>query len=81
VVRKAEAEFLGMAKLGDMLDVHTLLLESTRSTILLRQQVLKEGEVIFSAKILLVYVVEGRPRRIPPSFNELIRLLGKYEQS
>jgi acyl-CoA thioester hydrolase len=72
VVRRIDADFTGMAKLGDLLELRTRVLEETRSSILLEQNIYRETEKIFSMKGLLVYVVEGRPRRIPPDLAEVI---------
>ena len=75
VVRSIDADFTGMAKLGDMLEVRTRILEEARSSVLLEQSIYREAEKIFSMKVLLVYVVAGRPRRIPPELAEVIRNL------
>jgi len=72
VVRKVEAEFLGMARLGDLLEVRTRLLEQSRSTIRLLQSVYREDEIVYEMEVLLVYVVRGRPKRIPAGLMELI---------
>ncbi|ADV46767.1 YbgC/FadM family acyl-CoA thioesterase [Nitratifractor salsuginis] len=76
VVRRVEADFVGMAKLGDLLEVRTDLLEERHSSILLEQQIFRGEERIFSMKVLLVYVVMGRPRRIPEQLKEVIASLG-----
>jgi acyl-CoA thioester hydrolase len=55
--------------------VRTRVLEDSRTSILLEQSIYREAEEIFSMKVLLVYVVEGRPRRIPPDLAEVIRSL------
>ena len=75
VVRRIDADFTGMAKLGDLLELRTRVLEETRSSILLEQNIYRETEKIFSMKVLLVYVVAGRPRRIPPDLAEVIHSL------
>jgi acyl-CoA thioester hydrolase len=75
VVRKIDAEFTGMAKLGDLLEVRTRVLEDSRTSILLEQNIYREAEEIFSMKVLLVYVVAGRPRRIPEELAEVIHSL------
>jgi len=62
-----------MAKLGDLLEVRTRILEEARSSVLLEQSIYREAEKIFSMKVLLVYVVDGRPRRIPTDLAEVIR--------
>ncbi|WP_456428685.1 YbgC/FadM family acyl-CoA thioesterase [Nitratifractor sp.] len=75
VVRNIEADFLGMAKLGDLLEVHTTLLEEKRSSVLLNQKVYREKNVIFSMSVRLVYVVRGHPKRVPSELLEIIRSL------
>jgi acyl-CoA thioester hydrolase len=77
VVRRIDADFTGMAKLGNLLEVRTRILEETRTSILMEQSIHREEEEIFSMKVLLVYVVAGRPRRIPESLTEVIRSLGR----
>jgi len=75
VVRHIEADFLGMAKLGDLLEVRTRLLEEKRSGILLRQEIFRDEARIFTMDVQLVYVVRGRPKRIPSELLEIIRAL------
>ncbi len=75
VVRHVEADFLGMAKLGDLLEVQTQLLEEKRSGILLRQEIFRDKKRIFTMEVQLVYLVRGRPKRIPPELLEIIRAL------
>ncbi|WP_456391795.1 YbgC/FadM family acyl-CoA thioesterase [Nitratifractor sp.] len=75
VVRQIEADFQGMARLGDLLEVCTEIIEEQRSAVRLRQSIHRDGEEIFAMKILLVYVVAGRPKRIPAELLEVIRAL------
>lgn len=75
VVRHVEADFLGMAKLGDLLEVRTRLLDEKRSGVRLRQEIVRDEERIFTMEVQLVYVVRGRPKRIPPELLEIIRAL------
>jgi len=75
VVRQIEADFLGMARLGDLLEVRTEIVEEQRSAVRLRQSIHRNGEEIFVMKILLVYVVAGRPKRIPAELLEVVRAL------
>ena len=72
VVRRIEADFLGMALLGDLLEVHTESLRQTRSSVRLHQWITRGEETIYSMEILLVYLVDARPRRIP---DELLSVL------
>lgn len=72
VVRKICAEFLASAKLGDLLDVKTSMLEFKKSSFRLLQEIYKEETRIFSMEVLLVYVEAGRPRRIPEYLLEML---------
>ncbi len=75
VVRRIESDFIGMARLGDLLEVRTEVLEEKRSSVKLRQKIFLGEEKIFSMEITLVYVVAGHPKRIPPDLLEIIRSL------
>ena len=75
VVRHIEADFLGMAKLGDLLEVQTRLLEEKRSSVFLKQKIYRDTEEIFAMTVHLVFVAGGRPKRIPPRLQEIIRAL------
>ncbi len=71
VVKEIKADFLGSAKLGDTLEVDTKLLNKKRVSIWLKQRVLLEKEVIFEMEILLVFVKNQKPTKIPEEFLEL----------
>jgi acyl-CoA thioester hydrolase len=74
VVKDIGASFLATAALGDLLDVKTIVLKLRNSSVLLRQEVYKEAGKLFSMEILLVYVREGKPVRIPEIYRELFGL-------
>ncbi len=65
VVRHIDADFLGMAKLGDMLEVKTEVIKKRAASILLKQIVLKNKITIFEMIVTLVFVKDGRPKAIP----------------
>jgi len=65
VVKNINANFIGMAALGDMIEVKTTLLQQRSASLLLEQSIYKEESKIFSMEILLVFVREGRPKAIP----------------
>ena len=73
VVKHIEANFLSMASLGDMLEVSTHLLEEKKTNIFLEQKIHREDKEIFSMRVHLVYVVNGRPKRIPSELLNIIR--------
>ena len=70
VVRKMHVDFLGSAKLGDMLDVKSTLLDTKKSSLTLLQEIYKEDIKLFRMEVLLVYVEYGKVRRIPKSLIE-----------
>jgi len=72
VVKRLEADYKKAARLGDMLQVETELLERKGASIVLRQKVLKEGETLFVMRVTLAFLKEGRPARIPPDIYSII---------
>lgn len=73
VVRKIDADFLGTAKLGDMLTVETNIVSQKNSSIILEQNIYKEDKKIFSMRIVLVFVRQGKAARIPEHFNTIFK--------
>ena len=71
VVKDIKASFLSMAMLGDMLEVKSSILKQRASSILLQQEIYRDETAIFTMEILLVYVREGKPTRIPLGHREL----------
>ena len=73
VVRKIVAEYLASAKLGDVLEVYSELLEIKGASFELLQRVFKEQKKVFELRIVLVYVTfEGRPQKITSEVKSLI---------
>lgn len=73
VVRKIDADFLGTSKLGDMLSVESKLVSQKNSSIILEQNIYKEDKKIFSMHVVLVFVRQGKPARIPEQFNTIFK--------
>jgi acyl-CoA thioester hydrolase len=66
-VRRVEADYLKPARFDDLLTVKTRLLELGGARIELEQQVLRAGERLFAARVVLVCMSEaGGAVRIPP---------------
>ena len=72
VVRNINANFLGMAYLGDILEVSTQLVKKKSTSIILKQSIFSKKEKIFEMDILLVFVREGKPTRIPIHLADII---------
>jgi acyl-CoA thioester hydrolase len=75
VVRRAECDFLGRARLGDLVEVRTRLLTLKRASVTLLQEIVLDDETIFRAHIHLAYLAGGKPARIPEKFIELFKTI------
>jgi len=72
VVRKMELDFLATSTLGDLLEVKTTTIEKKKTSISLLQEIYKENTKVFSAKILLVYINNGKISKIPSHYIEVL---------
>jgi acyl-CoA thioester hydrolase len=73
VARRVNAEYFKSAKLGDLLDVQTQLVEMKAASFTLRQIIYKEKEKIFELEILLVYIdFEGKVQKLNKEIKEMI---------
>lgn len=69
-VRRVEADYLSPARFDDELEVETEVETLTGARLVLRQQVLRAGEVLFSALVTLVALGPGgTPQRLPAAFR------------
>ena len=75
VVRTLKADFVGMARLGDLLEVTTQIASLKSSSVILRQEVWRDDVMVFGMDITLVYVEAGRPKRIPEKFRQIFETL------
>jgi len=74
VVTKVEASFVGSAKLGDLLNITTTILQSKKLSIILLQEIFSsDNKKIFSATIKLAYLNDGKPIQIPSMQLDIIR--------
>ncbi|CAA6822295.1 MAG: 4-hydroxybenzoyl-CoA thioesterase family active site [uncultured Sulfurovum sp.] len=73
VVRDIHGSFVATATLGDMLTVTTKLLTLKNSSLILLQEVWREEVKLFSMEVLLVYIENGKPSRIPKQFKDIFK--------
>lgn len=73
IVKDIKASFLATSSLGDLLDVTTQILTIRNSSLVLQQEVYRDGTKLFSMEILLVYldITRKKPCRIPVIYREL----------
>jgi acyl-CoA thioester hydrolase len=69
-VRRIEADYLSPARFDDTLMVETAAEVVRGASIILRQMVLRDGSVLFDARVTLVAMgQDGRPRRLPDALR------------
>ncbi|MCC5990994.1 MAG: tol-pal system-associated acyl-CoA thioesterase [Rhodobacteraceae bacterium] len=65
-VRRVEADYLAPAHFDDLLDVTTAPVSHSGARLVLAQQVLRAGRLLFDAQVTLVCLGDtGRPRPLP----------------
>jgi len=72
IVKELKCNFLSTSKLGDILNVSTEVIKLRGGSTLLLQEIYCDEIKIFSMEILLVYVRDGKPTRIPKAHRELL---------
>ena len=74
VVKELNAKYIQPAKLGDILQIKTKILKISKVKIDLSQNILKNGETIFTLTLTLAYIKNGKIAKIP---QEHIRILNE----
>ena len=72
VVRHMELDFINSAKLADILEVKTTIIQTKKVSLILLQEIYKNEIKIFSAKIKLVYVDNGKPTKISENYYKIL---------
>ncbi len=72
VVRRVEADYLLPARFNDSLVVDALVVEQSRTSLVMNQRVLRGEELLLAARVTLVWVHEKnfKPARIPAEVLE-----------
>lgn len=66
VAKHIEADYIKSAKLGEVLEVKTSLMEMKKASFTLLQQVFRDAELLFEMTIILVYIdFSGKMTKIP----------------
>jgi acyl-CoA thioester hydrolase len=73
VARRVTADFYTSAKLGDLLEVKTELLEMKAASFALKQTIYRDDVKIFELEILLVYITfDGKVQKLDEKSKELV---------
>jgi acyl-CoA thioester hydrolase len=65
VVRKMTIDFLKPARMDDLLAIVTATIEVKGASVILRQRVMRDDEVLLEAQVQVAFVSGGRARPIP----------------
>ena len=76
IVKNINANFLASAKLGDIIEVKTEILEIGKVKIKALQSIYKDNKKIFEMTLTLAYLKNKKPSRIPESH---LKLLNEYK--
>ncbi len=76
VVKNLEANFIKSAKLGNIIEVKTIIKEIKSASLNIVQQIYKEDTKIFETNIKLVYLKNGKISKIP---QKHIKILNEYK--
>jgi acyl-CoA thioester hydrolase len=70
-VRRIEADYLAPARFDDLIEVRTALESATVARLALGQEIWRESQRLFAARVTLVAMnLDGRPRRIPAGIRD-----------
>lgn len=70
VVRAMEVDFRKPAIMDDLLNVETAVASVGGASLVMEQKVLREGELLVSARVTVAAVDGGRAKRLPPAIRE-----------
>ena len=70
VVARMQIEFLRPARMDDLLTVETRPTRVTAAVIELEQIVRRETDLLFTARVLIAALADGKPRRLPREIRE-----------
>ena len=65
VVRSLSAEYLKPARFGDMLEIKTTPIEIKAASLTLFQEIFRDGEKLFEAKVRLAFLRDAKPAKMP----------------
>ena len=73
VVKHVEADYIKSAVFGDELTVTTKLIEKKAASIIMYQEVLRNGEVLFTGRFKLAFLKDHKPTRIPKELMNVFK--------
>jgi acyl-CoA thioester hydrolase len=81
VVRRLTCDFLKPAQIDDVLEVESRFEDASGARLDIDQRIMKEGKVIFQAKVRVALVDgQGRPKRLPRELAKALAAKGQVTQ-
>ena len=72
VVKSCEANWIKSAVFADILDIKTELIEKKSASIIMKQEIYRDDELIFEAKFKLAFLKFGKPSKIPQNIFQIL---------
>lgn len=72
VVKHVDASYIKSAVLGDMIDVTAEVIEKKSASLVMYQEISRDGELLFKGKFKLAYLKNLKPSRIPEELFEVL---------
>lgn len=73
VVTKIDANFIGSAKLGDLLSIKGEILELKKASLVMLQEIFLGEKKIFDARIKLAYLIDKKPAKMDENTINLLK--------
>lgn len=65
VVKHMEIDFIKSAKFGDLIEIKTNIIKIKSASLEMYQEIYKDKELLFTAKVKLAYLKDYKPTKIP----------------
>jgi len=72
VVTEINAKFISSAKLGDIIEIKTKVLEISKVKVNIKQEIYKENKKIFELTATLAYMKNYKLSKIPEHYKEIL---------
>jgi acyl-CoA thioester hydrolase len=77
VVRHMDIRYRSPARMDDEVIVETLIRDVGAASLVMAQQLLRDGEVLCTAKVEIAHLGQGKPKRFQAYLREKLDLLAK----
>ncbi|KAA6224784.1 MULTISPECIES: YbgC/FadM family acyl-CoA thioesterase [unclassified Campylobacter] len=75
LLKRTTCDFIKSAKLGDILEIKTQILELKNASVILEQDIFKDDIKIFSANFVLAYIKDSKPCKMDENIKKYFKEL------